>query len=192
MSDTFWTEEREAALIRLWDDGACAREVARTLGAASRSAICGKVARLRQEGRITRPMETARTRGASVRAGMRAVGRARAVAPPKPAKPRLIVLGHGAVAVASEPAPPRVPFNQPAFEPLPGSTPKPWTERAFGECAWPVGGDGDAMLSCCNPVAARGWCSQHDAAERDRARRQHKKPIQTPSELARSLRRYVA
>jgi hypothetical protein len=31
-------------------------------------------------------------------------------------------------------------------------TAKPWIYRLFGECAFPVGGGGEATLSCCKPV----------------------------------------
>lgn len=60
-------------------------------------------------------------------------------------------------AVLTEP----VPVAGAAFSPLPGSTPKPWTERKYGECTWIVGGEGGDALSCCEPVEARGWCKSH-------------------------------
>jgi hypothetical protein len=52
--------------------------------------------------------------------------------------------------------------DSPLFAPLAATTPRPWTTRRFGECAWPVGEQGGAeMLSCCEPVADRGWCERH-------------------------------
>lgn len=49
-----------------------------------------------------------------------------------------------------------------AFSPLAGSSPKPWLERAFGECAWPVGGEGADTISCCLPaMLGRPYCPAH-------------------------------
>jgi hypothetical protein len=47
--------------------------------------------------------------------------------------------------------------------PLAGSTPRPWTQRRFGECCFPVGGAGDATLSCCLPTLRGGglYCAGH-------------------------------
>ena len=49
------------------------------------------------------------------------------------------------------------------------STPKPWTERAFGECAFPVG-EPEALgeqHACCAKVAGRGaYCAAHQALMR--------------------------
>lgn len=38
---------------------------------------------------------------------------------------------------------------------------RPWLERAQGECAFPVGGEGAATLSCCRPVARGDYCAAH-------------------------------
>jgi hypothetical protein len=49
---------------------------------------------------------------------------------------------------------------------------KPWLERAAGECAWPVSGDGWKVRSCCAPITRRGssycdahWVVAHEGAE---------------------------
>ena len=47
----FWTEERTAALIRLWNKGVSATEISREIGAPSRSSVLGKVHRLNLEPR---------------------------------------------------------------------------------------------------------------------------------------------
>jgi hypothetical protein len=41
-----------------------------------------------------------------------------------------------------------------------GSDPRPWIERARGECAWPLG---DGSMSCCAPTGARTqvYCEEH-------------------------------
>lgn len=48
--------------------------------------------------------------------------------------------------------------------PLAAVNPKPWVERAFGECCYPVSGEGADTLSCCNPApktAAWNYCPTH-------------------------------
>lgn len=47
--------------------------------------------------------------------------------------------------------------------PLCGSTPRPWLQRRFGECCFPVSGSGSDTLSCCLPTAHSGglYCAGH-------------------------------
>ena len=47
----YWTEERTEYLRKLWSDGRSAAEIANELGGTSRSAVCGKVHRLKLSGR---------------------------------------------------------------------------------------------------------------------------------------------
>ena len=47
----YWTEERTEYLRKLWSDGRSAAEIANELGGISRSAVCGKVHRLKLSGR---------------------------------------------------------------------------------------------------------------------------------------------
>lgn len=68
--------------------------------------------------------------------------------------------GGRAVARALRPAPPRIP---PPAGPVTGSAPRPWLERAPGQCAFPVSGDGEAVLSCCAPSGLRSYCPGHSA-----------------------------
>lgn len=45
--------------------------------------------------------------------------------------------------------------------PLPDSTPKPWMERLFNQCAFPFD-DADVTLSCCLPVVPeKVYCREH-------------------------------
>ena len=56
------------------------------------------------------------------------------------------------------------PDQAPPPPPLPGSMPRPWTQRMARECAWPVLGFGDETLSCCLPVDGRApYCCGHMA-----------------------------
>ena len=71
-----------------------------------------------------------------------------------PEKPRLAVQG--------PPAPRIAPSELPR-----GANPKPWMDRRVRECAWPVEGEGTAVLSCCAPVTVRkdgqfhSYCAAH-------------------------------
>lgn len=47
MTAMFWTDERTAALIRMWNEGVSAAEICREIGAASRCSVLGKVHRLK-------------------------------------------------------------------------------------------------------------------------------------------------
>jgi hypothetical protein len=54
------------------------------------------------------------------------------------------------------------PWREAAFGALPGTEPRPWLSREAGECAFPVGGDGEAVLSCCGPAEGRSaYCAAH-------------------------------
>jgi len=43
------------------------------------------------------------------------------------------------------------------------ATAKPWLERDFGECAFPVAGEGADTFSCCQPIHRNGYCADHVA-----------------------------
>lgn len=43
------------------------------------------------------------------------------------------------------------------------STARPWLEREFGQCAFPVCGDGADVWSCCGPVTSGSYCDGHKA-----------------------------
>lgn len=64
-------------------------------------------------------------------------------------------------------APPRrAPRAEPdaaALMPLEGSNPRRWSQRRYGECAFPVGHDGEEILSCCNRIRrpAAAYCDAH-------------------------------
>ncbi|CAN7415023.1 hypothetical protein LJR225_002656 [Phenylobacterium sp. LjRoot225] len=151
-----WTDARVAQLASLWAEGVSAAGIAEALGDISRSAVLGKLYRLELLGSRKPASAPRRYDGpaASPRVGM-GEGVALRGAPavrPEPAGP----------AAPSEP--PRSPWREAAFAPLPGTTPRPWLSRDFGECAFPVGGDGDALVSCCAAARPRsGYCPAHHA-----------------------------
>lgn len=61
---------------------------------------------------------------------------------------------------------------------------KPWLERTFGECAYPVSGVGADTWSCCAPTSER-YCRAH-------ARLMFNPKVQTHKSFVRGLRRAVA
>jgi hypothetical protein len=42
-----------------------------------------------------------------------------------------------------------------------GVRPRPWLQRAPGECAYPVAGEGAQVISCCQPVERGDYCAGH-------------------------------
>lgn len=142
-----WTDARIAQLTRLWAEGISASGIAAALGDVSRSAVLGKLHRLRLSGTREAPAAPRRyeSPGPAVASPLRAA--------PSPA-----------ALAASPPEPPQSPWKEAAFAPLPGTMARPWLSREAGECAFPVGGDGDALLSCCAVVQPRSaYCPAHHA-----------------------------
>ena len=52
MKDDFWTQERTDLMVKLYQDGHSATEIARTIGAPTRNMICGKIHRMKLRGAI--------------------------------------------------------------------------------------------------------------------------------------------
>lgn len=138
----FWTEER----IQLLRDGHAAgesyTEIARRIGhGVTRNAVCGKSHRLG----LSRPLSVIRANNArtktreSLASNQSLATVVRNLAARKPDKPLPAPKATGEIA----------------------STPKPWIERAFGECAYPVTGRGFETQSCCNPTAGATYCKAH-------------------------------
>lgn len=57
----------------------------------------------------------------------------------------------------------RPPQGGPARSTAVPCTPKPWMQREAGECAFPVRGDGEAVISCCAPSGSQTYCAAHTA-----------------------------
>jgi len=144
-----WTEERIDLLKKLWADGlSCSQIAARIGGGLSRSAIIGKVRRLKLKGRSDVALKLVQKRQAAAnRPVHQATPRAavKAVAPPvrvKPAPVRLVVDNADG---------PGVPFLDIA---------------ARGQCRWPLWGlDDHAVedLRYCGHATAEGqtYCERH-------------------------------
>jgi len=152
-----WTDERVAALKRLWLEGRSAAEVARALSAGTggaapltRNAVLGKIHRIG----LSRP-DRARATGDGSTAAERAAKRRDATNAAKAAVVRKMN------AEPAKPRPPKVEAVPLAAIESPNA--RPWMEREFGQCAWPLGEAG-AIMSCCNPVARGSYCEGHAAA----------------------------
>jgi GcrA cell cycle regulator len=144
-----WTDARIAQLERLWAEGLSATGIAEALGEVSRSAVLGKLYRLELLG--SRKPASAPRRYAPAADVQPALAASLPLRAPPGSRPE-------------PPEPPRSSWREAAFAPLAGTRPRPWLSRAVGECAFPVGGDGDALVSCCARVKARSaYCPAHHA-----------------------------
>ena len=166
-----WTDERVEMLKKLWLDGHSASQIAKQLGGVTRNAVIGKVHRLGLSGRAT-PSQPARP-----------VFKA-----PRPARPL----------VSSPPVPRRLAEHHHA-PPMPAARPAPYVEEpgtatvlTLGAhmCKWPIGDPATDAFTFCGRRAGEGapYCVEHArlAYQPQQARKKS-----SPSELARSLRRYI-
>lgn len=145
-----WDEEREARLTKLWKDGLSCGGIAKVLGV-TRNSVIGKARRMKLPPHSAAVQQSNRL---AARGFTPQPGRQRA-----PRVARAIEPGRGDnVRVRLQPDP--VPLPPATFVDV--TTAKPWTERRFGECAFPVSGDGADVLSCCAKVIAeRSYCAAH-------------------------------
>jgi GcrA cell cycle regulator len=154
-----WTDDRVDRLTAMWTEGRTASEIKDALGYTSRSAVLGKVRRLGLPFRDKE--ETAanmyRMRFPGSKGGAAALAKAKA-AKPKVEKPRRVIHAPATVSrVRMAPQPPSTPGKL-----LDVTAAKPWTQRAFGECAYPVSGEGAETFSCCLPAPAGAtYCAGH-------------------------------
>lgn len=137
-----WTDERTALLRQLWMDGLPGGVIAKRMGL-TRGMVTGK------RHSLGLPPRT----GEVARAAMALNGRRTAA-----------LIGHAGkaspeLAAAKASA---VDCLEALTRPLAGSSPRPLSMRAAGECVFPVAGYGAGTLSCCEPVEpGRGYCLGH-------------------------------
>lgn len=156
-------QERVEAIRPLWLEGKSAREISSLFVGCTRNSIIGYVFR--------HQLEHGMSVGTARASNGKTVGRR---------QPRSN--NFAAINMTRRPRVQAV-RREAAFEPLPGSSPIPWTERAFGQCAWPVGGEGADMLSCGFACGQDVYCPDHVAIRRG---------VGSPSErrAAETLQRY--
>lgn len=149
-----WTEERTDRLKVLWDEGLSASQAAKELGGITRNAVIGKVNRMGWSRDESALLETRKLSRVSRRI--------------KPIRPKRVKARKSTVnvhpgnivraAAARRHDPGLGGYVPPAID---HSHSKPWTERKFGECAFPIG-EGADLLSCCAPTE-RTYCAGCEA-----------------------------
>jgi GcrA cell cycle regulator len=168
-----WTDERVDLLKRLWLDGHSASQIAKQLGEVTRNAVIGKVHRLGLSGRA---------------------------APSQPARPVFKAPRPPRPVVNATPVQRRAPVEvRPVAPPVAVAAPEIYVEErgtatvlTLGAhmCKWPIGDPAtDEFTFCGRRAGAEGpYCVEH---ARVAYQPQQSKKKAAPSELARSLRRYV-
>lgn len=137
-----WPADWVDTVKRMHGEGLPYSAIAKALGA-TREAVSAKCQRLG----LVRSPEVTRANNVAASAAKRGTSYAPRPAPaPRPAK-----LG--------SPIKAKAPKAQPKAEEI-ALAPRPWITREFGECAWPVGGEGADTLSCCNATLFT-YCAQH-------------------------------
>ena len=129
-----WTLENTALAVRLWTEGKSASEIGKTLGI-TRNAVIGKIHRMG----VKRNLPAAPAK------------------PPKAAAPRKErIRRHRPPPVANI-----IKFPVKEVRAVNDSLMRPWTERKFGECAFPTV-KGDETYSCCADTEGhRSYCPAH-------------------------------
>lgn len=153
-----WNSTNEARLKLLAEKGYSSSQIARDIGAPSRNAVIGKVYRLgislKGGGYESPEVIAARIearRQAAVSREQRALARiARAERLAQEARDRAVRGDHVKLHTLEIAAPVVIECS-----------PRLWTTRNFGECAFPMEGEGADIKSCCNPVSQGSWCAGH-------------------------------
>lgn len=165
----FWNDENTAQTIELWEEDLSASQIAQRIGA-TKNTVIGKINRLRSAGHPFK--REAATKGTDERSRVSKAGgaartsKARAKAKPKAPKRKpqnnLAAINmarraerDAARAAKAQALPPAAIYD--------ATFAKPWTERLFGECAFPVAGEGADTLSCCIGTGGKTYCSSHSA-----------------------------
>lgn len=163
-----WSPERSEEAARLWKVGQSASDIARALGPdVTRNAVISKIARLgligtRPEAAIHASRKAAYRLANPPKANTRAPRPNRVRTPRKVPRPRINNLAAVNVQRRAERAP-REAYVAPAPVLIDATLAKPWIERAFGECAYPIMGEGADTFSCCHPTHGHTYCPAHRA-----------------------------
>lgn len=180
-----WTPERVEVLKALWIKGESCAEIAKAIGGVTRNAVIGKAQRLGlgvKAGKIRQKTSPPTTKAST----LKAPPVKRVPNPLGRATERIGLAGNGATFDRGEDRPPRVEriaFAR-AFQPLPGSEPRPWETRTFGECKWPIDGANGEALSCCRPCDGDRYCDTHTETSRPKdAKPLRPKPAAAPVPL---------
>lgn len=150
-----WAPEHDAKLTTLRDQGHSASEIAAAIllefGVRySRNAVLGRAHRL---GLPQIPNVLRRSRGN--------VRRPRSIKPKVERAAKSIAAPRGRAAPRITCAPEKAKLSVVLV--IDASKARPWTERRFGQCAYPISGEGADTFSCCQPAGDRGYCGGHAA-----------------------------
>jgi GcrA cell cycle regulator len=170
-----WTDDRVTTLKKLWLDGLSASQIAKQLGGVTRNAVIGKVHRLGLSGRAA-PSQPARP-------AFKAPRPARPAATTMPSAPRRVI--------AAEPASLPAVAQQPSVPAFRAEEPGSATVLTLGAhmCKWPIGDPSTDGFTFCGRRSSEGpYCNEH---ARVAYQPQQTKKKSGPTELARSLRRYI-
>lgn len=162
-----WTDDVVRQVVAAWTAGKSGGEIAEELTKAgmeiSRSAVLGKLHRIG----AMKPGATRQATHPKVNNAFKAekVAKPAKLAPvftrgfQRP-KLKMVVAGNGAVMVVPPPVrSPRAEYREVAA--TVAIEPRVWTSRKFGECAYPVDGEGADTRSCCNPTKGKTYCPTH-------------------------------
>ncbi len=167
-----WTEERVEVLKKLWLDGFSASQIAKQLGdGLTRNAVIGKVHRLGLSGRAA-PSQPQRPAFKATR-------------PPRPSPVAQPAVARRPEPVVAAPQPPAVYACEET-----GAA----TVLTLGShmCKWPIGDPSSDSFSFCGRASNEGpYCVQHARVAYQVQPRKIAGKRSEPSELVRSLRRYM-
>lgn len=142
-----WTPENIETLVRMRAEGHSAAEIARTVGT-TRHAVLGKAWRMG----LANPVRAKENMSLVCKAAAKALKPRIPKAPkPKPEKPIIVR---------------REPPHPPTYKPkevsaVDESLMRPWTERQFGQCAFPIV-RGEVTYSCCACTQGhKSYCPEH-------------------------------
>lgn len=157
-----WTDDIVARVYRLWIEGLSAQTIAREVGALSRSAVLGKMSRMREltdeTGKLLYP-------AFATRKPMPPKKSAR-IKRPKTIKPLRIATPIRASRRAEpmfEPKTMPIPLNHPVWAPIPGVEPVSLMDLARDACKWPLEVPGIRQHMFCGAKHDPGsvYCATH-------------------------------
>ncbi len=162
---SIWTPELVERLLKLWEQGLSAAEIARELGQGlSRNAVIGKVHRLRSAGKAPARRENGAAKGTPARKERR--GKATTDGPPTAGD---APAADGALALKAQEK------ERPAQQPAPRQAVsvaasntglvRDIMELTHKSCRWPIGDPGEEDFCYCGRTASEGlpYCEKHAA-----------------------------